>query len=55
MDPSNGFETATPQGEFLNVHMTVGNIGDQTQFFLASDQKLSIGGNEFSTNDSGVM
>ncbi|MBO0882821.1 MAG: DUF4352 domain-containing protein [Mycobacterium sp.] len=45
----------TAQGEFLNVHMTVGNVGDRTQSFSASNQKLSIGGNEFSANDSAAM
>ena len=54
-DPSNKIETVTAQGEFLNVHMTVTNVGDRTQDFLASNQKLSIGGNEFSPNGTAAM
>lgn len=54
-NPDNEFETVTAQGEFLNVHMTISNIGDRTQSFFASNQKLSIGGNEFSANDSAAM
>jgi hypothetical protein len=54
-DPSNEFETVTAQGEFINVHLTVSNVGDRTQSFSASNQKLSIGGNEFSANDSAAM
>jgi hypothetical protein len=37
------------------LHLTVSNIGDRTQSFFASNQKLSIGGNEFSANDSAAM
>jgi Domain of unknown function (DUF4352) len=37
------------------VHMTVSNIGDRTQSFSASNQKLQIGGNEFSANDSAAL
>lgn len=54
-NPSNEFETVTAQGEFLNVHLTVSNVGDRTQSFSASNQKLQIGGNEFSANDSAAM
>jgi hypothetical protein len=54
-DLSNEFETVTAQGEFLNVHMTVSNVGDRTQSFFASNQKLSIGGKDFSANDSAAM
>jgi Domain of unknown function (DUF4352) len=54
-DPSNEFETVTAQGEFLNVHMTVSNIGDRTQSFNATNQKLLIGANEFSANGSAAM
>jgi hypothetical protein len=54
-NPDNEFETVTAQGEFLNVHLTVSNIGDRTQSFSASNQKLQIGGNEFSANDSAAM
>jgi archaellum component FlaG (FlaF/FlaG flagellin family) len=54
-DPSNEIETVTAQGEFLNVHMTVTNVGDRTQSFFASNQKLFIGGNEFSPNGTAAM
>jgi Domain of unknown function (DUF4352)/Protein of unknown function (DUF2510) len=54
-DPSNEIETVTAQGEFLNVHMTVTNVGDRTQNFFASNQKLFIGGNEFSPNGTAAM
>jgi Domain of unknown function (DUF4352) len=42
-DPSNQVETVTAQGEFVNVHLTVSNVGDQPQSFFASNQKLQIG------------
>jgi hypothetical protein len=41
--------------EFINVHLTVSKVEDRTQSFFASNQKLSIGGNEFSANDSAAM
>jgi len=54
-DPSNQFETVTAQGEFLNVHLTVRNIGDQSQSFFAANQKLQIGEDEFSADDAAAM
>jgi Domain of unknown function (DUF4352) len=54
-DPSNKVETVTAQGEFVNVHMTVTNLGDRTQSFFAANQKLLIGGNEFSPNGTAAM
>jgi hypothetical protein len=54
-DPSNEFETVTAQGEFANVHLSVSNVGDQAQSFFASNQKLQIGGKQFSANDSAAM
>lgn len=54
-NPSNEFEIVTAQGEFINVHLTVSNVGDRTQSFSDSNQKLSIGGKEFSANDSAAM
>ena len=42
-DPSNEIETVTAQGEFLNVHMTVTNVGDRTQSFFASNQNSVYG------------
>jgi hypothetical protein len=54
-DPSNQFETVTAQGQFLNVHMTVSNVGDQSQSFFATNQKLQIGAQEFSADDAAAM
>jgi Domain of unknown function (DUF4352)/Protein of unknown function (DUF2510) len=54
-DPSNEFEVVTAQGEFLNVHLTVSNVGDRTQTFMASNQKLQVGRDEFSANDMAAM
>jgi Domain of unknown function (DUF4352)/Protein of unknown function (DUF2510) len=54
-DPSNEFETVTAQGEFVNVHLNVSNVGDQAQSFFASNQKLQIGDKQFSANDSAAM
>ena len=46
-DPSNGFMQETAQGEYLNVHMTVSNVGDRSQTFFATNQKLMTGGRQF--------
>ena len=46
-DPSNEFMQETAQGEYLNVHMTVSNIGDRSQTFFATNQKLMTGGRQF--------
>ena len=54
-DPSNEFETVTAQGEFVNVHLNVSNVGDQAQSFFASNQKLQIGDKQFSANSSAAM
>jgi Domain of unknown function (DUF4352) len=50
-DTSNQFERVQAQGKFVNVHITVKNTGDRPQTFSASNQKLHIGSNEFSSND----
>ena len=39
--------TETAQGEYINVHMIVQNIGDRAQTFFATNQKLITGGREF--------
>jgi hypothetical protein len=49
-DPSNPYMTVTPQGEFINVHMIVQNIGDRAQTFFATNQKLIAGGREYEAN-----
>ena len=54
-DPSNQVETVTAQGEFVNVHLNVSNVGDQAQSFFASNQKLQIGDKQFSANDTAAM
>ena len=54
-DPSNQIETVTAQGEFVNVHLNVSNVGDQAQSFFASNQKLQIGDKQFSANDTAAM
>ncbi|MDD7812643.1 DUF4352 domain-containing protein [Mycobacterium sp. CSUR Q5927] len=46
-NPDNEFEQSTAQGEFINVHLTVKNIGDEAQSYFASNQKLIVGGKEF--------
>ena len=54
-DPSNQVEIVTAQGEFVNVHLSVSNVGDQPQSFFASNQKLQIGANQFSANGTAAM
>jgi hypothetical protein len=54
-DLSNEFETVTAQGEFVNVHLNVSNVGDRAQSFFASNQKLEVGGKQFSANDSAAL
>ena len=54
-DPRNRVETVTAQGEFVNVHLSVSNVGDQAQDFFASNQKLQIGDKQFSANGTAAM
>lgn len=54
-DPSNHFEIKPRQGEFVNVHLTVRNVGDRPQTFLAYNQTLQIGANQFSSNNAATM
>ena len=49
-DPSNQFMREEAQGVFVNVHMTVTNIGDRPQTFFADNQKLIIEGREYSAH-----
>ncbi|MBV8181974.1 MAG: DUF4352 domain-containing protein [Mycobacterium sp.] len=54
-DPGNQFEIVPAQGEFVNVHLTVSNVGDRSQSFFASNQTLQIGANQFSSNNAATM
>lgn len=54
-DPNNQFEISPVLGEFVNVHLTVSNHGDRSQRFLASNQTLQIGANQFSSNNAATM
>ena len=37
------------------MHLNVSNVGDQAQSFFASNQKLQIGGKQFSANGTAAM
>ena len=54
-DPGNEFLQETARGEFINVHLTVSNIGDRPQTFFSSNQKLIIDGKQFSASDALVL
>ena len=54
-DLSNQFEIVTAQGEFLNVHVTVANTGNQAQTFFATNQKLKISGRVYEANSSAAL
>jgi hypothetical protein len=54
-DLSNQFEIVNAQGEFLNVHMTVTNIGTHAQTFFATNQHLKIGNNTYDANGAAAM
>jgi hypothetical protein len=54
-DPSSQFKIEPKQGEFVNVHLTVHNVGDRTQTFFAYNQTLQIGANQFSSNNPATM
>jgi hypothetical protein len=54
-DPSIQFEIVPKQGEFVNVHLTVSNVGDRSQSFFAYNQTLQIGANQFSSNNEATM
>jgi Domain of unknown function (DUF4352) len=54
-DPSIQFEIVPKQGEFVNVHLTVSNVGDRPQSFFAYNQTLRIGANQFSSNNEATM
>ena len=46
-DTNDSSATTAPRGVFVIVKMTVTNVGDQTQSFTASLQRLKAGGNTF--------
>ena len=46
-DMNDSSVTTSPQGVFVIVKMTVTNVGDQTQSFTTSLQRLKAGGNTF--------
>jgi hypothetical protein len=46
-DPTNEFMQETAKGQFVNVHLTAENTGDEAQMYFANNQKLIIGGNQF--------
>lgn len=46
-NPSNEFEQSTAQGEYINVHLSVKNIGNEAQSYFANNQKLIAGGKKF--------
>jgi hypothetical protein len=54
-DPSIKFEIVPKQGEFVNVHLTVSNVGDRPQSFFAYHQTLQVGAKQFSSNNEATM
>lgn len=46
-NPSNEFEQSTAQGEYINAHLSVKNIGNEAQSYFANNQKLIVGGKKF--------
>jgi hypothetical protein len=54
-DLSNQFEVVTAQGEFVNVRMTVTNIGNHAQTFYATNQHLKIGNNTYDANTMAAL
>ena len=49
-DPSNPFLQTQAKGEFVNVHLTVTNIGNEPQTYFATNQNLLVGGQKFSAD-----
>jgi Domain of unknown function (DUF4352) len=54
-DPGSEFQITPKQGEFVHVHLTVRNVGDRSQTFLAYNQTLKIGTSQFSSNNAATM
>ena len=54
-DLSNQFMQEEAQGEFINVRMTITNVGDEAQTFFASNQKLMAAGREYEADDLAAM
>ena len=46
-DPTNQFMQETAQGEFVNVHLSVKNTGNEAQSYWSGNQKLIVGGKQF--------
>lgn len=46
-DPTNPYLQSTATGEYLNVYLTVSNIGDAAQLYSASNQQLIVGGRKY--------
>jgi len=46
-NPANELEQSTAQGEYINVHLSVKNIGNEAQSYFAQNQKLIAGGKKF--------
>lgn len=46
-DPSNKYLQETAKGEFVNVRIRVTNTGNAARMFSASNQKLIIGGSQY--------
>jgi hypothetical protein len=46
-NPSNVFEQSTAQGEYINVHLSIKNIGNEAQSYFAQNQKLIVGSKKF--------
>ena len=46
-DPTNEFMQQKAKGEFVNVHLTITNTGNEARGFFATNQKLIINGNKY--------
>jgi hypothetical protein len=46
-DVTNQFLVETAKGEYVNVHLTVTNTGDEAQSYFSNNQKLIVAGKQF--------
>jgi hypothetical protein len=46
-NPANEFEQSTAQGEYINVRLSVKNIGNDAQSYFTNNQKLIVGSKKF--------
>ena len=46
-DPTNEFLQSTAQGEYVNIRLSVKNIGNEAQTYFVQNQKLIVGGKKF--------